>query len=71
MLIMSKYAFIVNKLDIHKIYIKEDFNEKYKDILPYLQQMTSDIYLNYNITLVILDILFKKAFITLRITYLS
>lgn len=61
MLIMSKYAFIVNKLEIYKIYIKEDFNEKYKEILPYLKQMSSDIYLNYNITLVILDILFKKA----------
>jgi hypothetical protein len=61
LLIMSKYAFIVNKLEIHKIYIKKEFDEKYKDILPYLQQMTSDIYLNYNITLVIIDILFKKA----------
>lgn len=59
--IISRYAFIVNKLDIHKIYIQKDFDEKYQDILPYLKQMTDDVYLNYNITIVILDILFKKA----------
>ena len=60
-LICSKYAFIVNKLDIHRIYVQKDFDEKYKDILPYLNQMPDDIYLNYNITLVILDLLFNKA----------
>ena len=59
--ILSRYAFIVNKLEIHKIYIQKDFDEKYQDILPYLKQMTYDVYLNYNITIVILDILFKKA----------
>ena len=59
--ILSRYAFIVNKLDIHKIYIQKDFDEKYQDILPYLKQMSEDVYLNYNITIVILDILFKKA----------
>ena len=47
--------FIVNKLDIHRIYVKKDFDEKYKEILPYLNQMS------YNIILVILDILFNKA----------
>ena len=60
-LLMSKYAFIVNKLDIQNIYIKDEFNERYKDILPYVKQMTDDAYLNYNITLVIVDILFRKA----------
>jgi hypothetical protein len=60
-LIIPKYVFILNKLDIHKIYIKEEFDEKYKDILPYLNQMTDDENLNYSITLVILDILFRKA----------
>jgi len=59
--VLSRYAFIVNKLEIHKIYIQKDFDEKYQDILPYLKQMTYDVYLNYNITIVILDILFKKA----------
>lgn len=59
--ILSRYAFIVKKLEIHKIYIQKDFDEKYQDILPYLNQMSEDVYLNYNITLVILDILFKKA----------
>jgi hypothetical protein len=60
-LVSSKYAFIVDKLDIHRIYVQKDFDEKYKDILPYLNQMSDDIYLNYNITLVILDLLFNKA----------
>ena len=59
--VLSRYAFIVNKLDIHKIYIQKDFDEKYQDILPFLKQMSEDVYLNYNITIVILDILFKKA----------
>ena len=63
MLIMSKYAFVVNKLDIHKIYVQEDYDKKYKDILPYLKHVScTDQYLNYNIALVILDILFKKGF---------
>jgi hypothetical protein len=60
-IVISKYIFIVNKLDIHTIYTQEDFDEKYKDILPYLKQMTDDFLLNYNITLIIIDILFKKA----------
>jgi hypothetical protein len=60
-IVISKYIFIVNKLDIHTIYTQEDFDEKYKDILPYLKQLTDDILLNYNITLIIIDILFKKA----------
>ena len=34
--ILSRYAFIVNKLDIHKIYIQKDFDEKYQDILQYI-----------------------------------
>ena len=63
-LVISKYAFIVNKLDIHRIYVQKDFDEKYKEILPYLNQITDDIYLNYNIILVILDILFNKALLT-------
>jgi hypothetical protein len=60
-LIISKYVFIENKLNIHSIYAQEEFDEKYKDILPYLKQMTDDILLNYNITIIIIDILFKKA----------
>jgi len=60
-IVISKYIFIVNKLNIHTIYTQEDFDEKYKDILPYLKQITYDILLNYNITLIIIDILFKKA----------
>ena len=66
-LLISKYAFVVNKLDIHKIYVQEEYDEKYKDILPYLKHVscTDDMmYLNYNIALVVLDILFKKALIT-------
>ena len=60
-LVISKYVFIENKLNIHTIYTQEDFDEKYKDILPYLKQMTDDILLNYNITIIIIDILFKIA----------
>ena len=60
-IISSKYTFVVNKLDIHRIYIKKDFDEKYKDTLPYLNQLSADKDLNYNIALVILDLLFNKA----------
>lgn len=65
---MSKYVFIENKLDIQNIYTQEEFDEKYEDILPYLNQIVKNIgsdhyniYMNYNITLIIIDILFKKA----------
>ena len=60
-IIISKYAYILNKLDIHNIYVEEDFNEIYKDIIPYLNKYTDDTYLNYNITMIILDKLFNKV----------
>jgi len=61
--ILSKYAFIVNKLNIHQIYTIDDFNIKYDFIKKYLIQLdkTTDIYLKYNITIKIMDVLFDKA----------
>jgi hypothetical protein len=58
---LAKYAYIVNKLHIHDIYSEDDFNIKYKDIIPLIQKKTGDKWLDYNINKVIIDILFKKA----------
>lgn len=58
---LTKYAYIVNNLHIHDIYSEEDFNIKYKDILPLLNKKTGDKWLDYNINQVIIDILFRKA----------
>ena len=57
----SKYAYIVNNLHIHDIYSEDDFNIKYKDILHFLNKRTGDKWLDDNINLMIIDILFKKA----------
>lgn len=58
---LTRYAYIVNNLHIHDIYSEEEFNIKYKDIIPFLNKKTGDKWLDYNINEVIIDILFKKA----------
>ena len=65
-IIASKYAFIVNKLNIHKIYSTSDYLKIYdKIIIDYQQQMilAESKYLKYIITVKIIDILFDKALI--------
>ena len=65
-IIASKYAFIVNKLNIHKIYSTSEYLKIYdKIIIDYQQQiiLTESKYLKYIITMKIIDMLFDKALI--------
>jgi hypothetical protein len=63
MIISSKYAFIVDKLNIHQIYTIDEYNKKYKNIDNLLKHLNYAIntYLKYNITIKIIDKLFDIA----------
>jgi hypothetical protein len=63
-IIASKYAFIVNKLNIYRIYSTSDYLKIYDEIIfDYKQQMifAESKYLKYIITMKIIDMLFEKA----------
>jgi hypothetical protein len=65
-IIASKYAFIVNKLDIHRIYSTLDYLERNDKIISNYQLqiiLTESKYLKYIITVKIIDMLFDKALI--------
>jgi hypothetical protein len=65
-IIAAKYAFICNKLNIHKIYSTSDYLEMYsKIIIDHQQQiiLTESKYLKYIIAIRIINILFDKALI--------
>ena len=60
-IIATKYAFIVNKLNIHQIYNYTDYDNAYEYISNYLIIIEQSKYLKYIITMKIIDTLFDKA----------
>ena len=61
--VLVKYTFILSRLPLCKIYTTSEFNEIYKDILPYYNLIETDkVLLNYEFVKVIIDKLFIKWF---------
>ena len=68
--IITRYIFIINKMQLNKIYIKSTFEKIYSDVLPYYNLIDNNatledkILLNYELVKEIIDILFRKCIIS-------
>lgn len=68
--IITRYIFIINKMQLNKIYIKSTFENIYSDVLPYYNLIDNNttledkILLNYELVKEIIDILFRKCIIS-------
>jgi hypothetical protein len=68
--IITRYIFIINKMQLNKIYIKSTFENIYSDILQYYNLIDNNatledkILLNYELVKEIIDILFRKCIIS-------
>ena len=68
--IITRYIFIINKIQLNKIYIKSTFENIYSDVLPYYNLIDNNttledkILLNYELVKEIIDILFRKCIIS-------
>ena len=68
--IITRYIFIINKMQLNKIYIKSTFENIYSELLPYYNLIDNNstledkILLNYELVKEIIDILFRKCIIS-------